>query len=53
MLNALEEAKKADVAILEAFMLDRNDWVGGLVYVMERLVVNNSARKFTELSGAL
>ena len=28
--TALEEAKKADVAILEAFMANGNDWVGAL-----------------------
>jgi len=28
--TALDEAKKADVAILEAFMVDKNDWVGAL-----------------------
>lgn len=32
---AFDEAKKADVAILEMFMYDRNDWVGALDVLME------------------
>jgi len=39
--TALEEAKKADVAILEAFIDNGNDWVGSLVALMEVVYVYN------------
>jgi hypothetical protein len=40
--TALEEAKKADVAILEAFMIGGNDWVGAL----EALYVSHKDKEY-------